>query len=151
MKKFKNILFPVDLSESSNIIVSYVKGVGEAFASKIHLLFVARVLQYFTDVYVPAPSIIQFENEIINGAQKRLHEFAGEHFKTYKDVQTTVVSGDPAEQILNYIIEQHIDLVIMGTHGRKGVEKILFGSVADRVVKTSQVPVMVVNPNIKKT
>ena len=51
-----------------------------------------------------------------------------------------------AEKIIEYIEDQKIDLVIMGTHGRKGMDKIIFGSVAERVVKTSPVPVMVVNP-----
>ena len=150
MKTFDKILFPVDLSESSDTIVPYVQLMGEKFQSRIYLLYVARVFQYFTEIYVPSPSIIQFENEIINGAQKRLHEFAGKYFKTFKAIQTAVVSGDPAEMILQNIKEQDIDLVIMGTHGRKGVEKILFGSVADRVVKTSHIPVMVVNPHIKR-
>jgi len=56
------------------------------------------------------------------------------------------VAGDAAEKIIEYIGDQHIDLVIMGTHGRKGMDKIIFGSVAERVVKTSPVPAMVVNP-----
>ena len=50
------------------------------------------------------------------------------------------------EEIINYIEDQNIDLVIMGTHGRKGMDKVIFGSVAERVLKTSPVPVMVVNP-----
>jgi nucleotide-binding universal stress UspA family protein len=57
-----------------------------------------------------------------------------------------VVAGDPSEEILNYIGTHGIDLVVMGTHGRKGLDKVIFGSVAERVVKSSPVPVMVVNP-----
>ena len=100
----------------------------------------------FTDIYVPSSSIIQFETEIIKGALKRLYEFVEQHFKEFPATQTAVMPGDATALIINYIEEHHIDLVIMGTHGRKGMEKIFFGSVADRVVKTSPVPVMVVNP-----
>jgi len=57
-----------------------------------------------------------------------------------------VVAGDPSEEILRYIQEEGIDLVVMGTHGRKGLDKVIFGSVAERVVKSAPVPVMVVNP-----
>jgi nucleotide-binding universal stress UspA family protein len=47
---------------------------------------------------------------------------------------------------LDYISDEEIDLVIMGTHGRKGLDRVFFGSVADRVVKMSPVPVLTINP-----
>jgi nucleotide-binding universal stress UspA family protein len=146
MKEFKRILFPVDLSESSTKIVPYVQAVAEKFEAKIYILFAARVFDYFTSMYVPYPSISSFEKEIIEGAEKRLYEFMDEHFSNFPNTKTVVVAGDASDEILNYIEDQHIDLVIMGTHGRKGMDKIIFGSVAERVVKTSPVPVMVVNP-----
>jgi len=146
MKEFKKILFPVDLSESSEKIAPYVQALAEKFHSKIHLLFVARVFTHFTSVYVPQSSINQIGKEIFDGAEKKLHEFLDHHFKDYSDTKTQVIAGDAAEEILNYIQSQGIDLIIMGTHGRKGLDKIFFGSVAERVVKTSPVPVLVVNP-----
>ena len=146
MKEFKNILFPVDLSESSEKIVPYVQAVAEKFESKIHLLFVARVLDYFGGFYVPAPSIATMEKDIIEGAEKRLDEFVEQQFRDYPDTSASVVSGDATEKIIDYITSNEIDLVVMGTHGRKGLDKVVFGSVAERVVKTAPVPVMVVNP-----
>ena len=146
MKEFKNILFPVDLSESSEKIAPYVQAVAEKFESKIHLLFVARVLDYFASIYVSAPSINAMEKDIMEGAEKRIDEFVDQHFSDYPGTKATVVSGDAAEQIINYIQAEGIDLVIMGTHGRKGLDKVIFGSVADRIVKTAPIPVMVVNP-----
>ena len=146
MKEFKRILFPVDLSEASEKIIPYVQTVAKKFEAKIHILFAARVFEYFTSIYVPHPSINKFEKEIIDGAEKRLYEFMDEHFSNVPNTKTTVVAGDASEEILNYIEDQHIDLVIMGTHGRKGMDKIIFGSVAERVLKASPVPVMVVNP-----
>jgi len=146
MKEFKRILFPVDLSESSANIVPYVQIVARKFEAQIHILFAARVFEYFTSIYVPHPSINKFEKEIIAGAEKRLYEFLDEHFGEFPNAKAAVVAGDASEQILYHINDHHIDLVIMGTHGRKGMDKIIFGSVAERVVKMSPVPVMVVNP-----
>jgi nucleotide-binding universal stress UspA family protein len=146
MIEFKRILYPVDLSESSDKMVPYVQSVAKKFESKIHILFAARVFEYFTSIYVPHPSINKFEKEIIEGAEKRLYEFVDEHFSDFPNTKTAVVTGDASEEIINYIEDQRIDLVIMGTHGRKGMDKIIFGSVAERVVKTAPVPVMVVNP-----
>jgi nucleotide-binding universal stress UspA family protein len=146
MKEFKKILFPVDLSESSEKILPYVRMVAKKLDAKIHILFAARVLQYFTSINVPHPSINKFEQEIIEGAEKKLYEFIDQYFKEYPGTKTAVVAGDASEEIINYVESQGIDLIIMGTHGRKGLDKALFGSVAERVVKTSPVPVLVVNP-----
>jgi len=146
MHDFKKILFPVDLSESSAKIVPFVKSLASRYDARIPLLFVARVFDYFTSMYVPHPSVSQFEKEVIEGAEKRLYEFADESFKDIPGTKTQVVAGDPSEEILNYISAHGIDLVVMGTHGRKGLDKVIFGSVAERVVKSSKTPVMVVNP-----
>jgi nucleotide-binding universal stress UspA family protein len=146
MKEFKKILFPVDLSESSEKILHYVQEVAKKFEAKIHILFAARVFQYFTSIYVPHPSINKFEQEIIEGAEKKLYKFIDKHFKEYPGTKTVVVAGDASEEIINYVESQGIDLIIMGTHGRKGMDKVIFGSVAERVVKTAPVPVLVVNP-----
>ena len=146
MKEFKKILVPVDLSESSEKILPYVRMVAKKFDAKIHILFAARVFQYFTSIYVPHPSINKFEQEIIEGAEKKLYEFIDKHFKEHPGTKTAVVAGDASEEIINYVESQGIDLIIMGTHGRKGMDKVIFGSVAARVVKTAPVPVLVVNP-----
>ena len=144
--KFNKILFPVDLSETSPKIVPFVTSMAEKFDSTVHILFVARVFQYFKSIYVPHPSINMFENEIFEGAQKSLLEFAEEYFKDADRIKTSVVKGDAAEEILSYIKKEGIDLLIMGTHGRQGLDKVIFGSVAERVSKTAPVPVLLVNP-----
>ena len=145
MEGFKQILFPVDLSEVSAKIVPYVREMAEKFEAEVHLLFVARILQHFTSIYVPHPSINQFEEEMKKGAEKKLQEFIEEYFKDVP-CKARVILGDAAQEVLNYIQSEGIDLVIMGTHGRKGLEHIIFGSVAERVVKHSPVPVLTVNP-----
>ena len=146
MKEFKKILFPVDLSESSPKLVPYVTTMAEKFGAKIHLLFVARVFEYFSGIYVPHPSISKFEDEIVEGAKKRLKEFTEEYFSDLPGTKAEVIAGDISEEILKYTGSKGIDLLILGTHGRKGLEKVVFGSVAERVAKASPVPVLLVNP-----
>lgn len=145
MQAFKRILFPVDLSESSPKIVPYVREMAEKFEAEVHLLFVARILQHFTSIYVPHPSIYKFEEEMKKGAEQKLQEFTEEYLKDVP-CKRKVILGDAAQEVLNHIQSEGIDLVIMGTHGRKGLEHIIFGSVAERVVKHSPVPVLTVNP-----
>ncbi len=116
------------------------------FESELHLLFVVRDFSYFHSIYVPHPSINTFEQEILKGAEKKLKEFIKEYFKEIEKTKMSVISGDPAQKILNYIQSEGIDMVVIGTHGRKGMEKVIFGSTAERVISKSPVPVFVVNP-----
>ena len=146
MRPFEKILFPVDLSRVSQSIVPCVTMMAEAFKAELHLLFVARLFKYYDNIYVPPVSITEFEKEITTGGKRRLDEFVKEHLKDCCIFVAKVVPGDPGEQILHYIKSEEIDLVIMGTHGRKGLDKIIMGSVAERIVRSSPVPVMVVNP-----
>ena len=60
--------------------------------------------------------------------------------------QKRILFGDPAQEILKTIDSEGIDIVVMGTHGRKALEHVFFGSVAENVVKKSPVPVLTINP-----
>ncbi|MFH1887944.1 MAG: universal stress protein, partial [Pseudomonadota bacterium] len=103
------------------------------------------VLEHFTAMYVPDISIQKLEKEMIDGAERKLDEFVKENFP--KGVtRATVVLGDASEEIVRYVNKEKMKLVVVGTHGRKGLEKVFFGSVADKVIKTCPVPVLSINP-----
>jgi len=145
VKEFKKMLVPIDFSEVSIVLVPYAKYFAEKLQVKIHLLYVVRSLDYFGGFYVPHTSIKKFEEEIIKGAEKRMKDFVEEHFKDFQ-VKFHVLIGDAATEILNFAEKENIDLILMGTHGRKGLDKIIFGSVAERVVKGASCPVLTINP-----
>ena len=134
--EIKKILYPVALTEISEKIVPYVFFISEKFGSEVHLMFVARMGR---------KEFFETPESVLGLATERLKEFVEEHFKNYP-VKTKVVSGDPADRIIEYIDAEDIDLVIMGTHGRKGLEKILLGSVAAEVISRSKAPVVTINP-----
>jgi nucleotide-binding universal stress UspA family protein len=146
MKPIKKILFPVDFSDVSPKIAPWVLMMAEKFEAEIHLLFVARGFGYLSDVYVMPVTIENIQGEIIKGGETAMEEFVAAHFEKYPALKAEVILGDAAERILHYITSEGIDLVIMGTHGRKGLERVFFGSVADRVIKMAQVPVLSINP-----
>lgn len=146
MKPFKKILVPVDFSEVSPGIAPAARQVAEKYRASVHLLFVARMFYYFTDVNVDAASIEALQGEIIRGAEKKMDAFVETHFKNFPQVTATVVLGDAAEEILRYAESENMDLIIMGTHGRKGLDRVIFGSVAERVIKMSPIPVLSINP-----
>ncbi|MBW2345929.1 MAG: universal stress protein [Deltaproteobacteria bacterium] len=127
MTKFKKLLFPIDFSDVSPKIAPWALTVAQKFSAEIHLLFVARRLEHLASLNVAQVSIEDFENEVIRGAETKMEEFANKNFQAYSDYKTRVVLGDAAEEILNYVESEKIDLIVIGTHGRKGMERILFG------------------------
>jgi len=146
MKEIKKVLFPYDLSENAAKILPYVLSISEAYNSTIYLLHVVHDLQKWGKVYIPHPSTGVLQKEALEGAEKAMDRVCEEQLEGRTNLQRRVVSGDPATEILKTIESEHIDLVIMGTHGRKGLEHIVMGSVAENVVRKSSVPVMSVNP-----
>ena len=146
MKEIRKILFPVDLSEVSSKLAPDAITLAQKFNAEIHLLFVAGTFEKFKTFYIPHPSLRSFGDEVLKGGQKKLKEYVEDFFSEYPKVKTIVMQGDPAEEILKYIASEKVDLVIMGTHGRKGLDRILFGSVANQVVQNSPAPVLTINP-----
>jgi len=123
-----------------------VKQMAEKFDAEIHLLYVVRRMDHLGGFYVEEISIKNFEREILAGVKKSLDEFAQRYFSKYEKLKTKLLVGDAPEEIVNYAKSEVIDLIIMGTHGRKGLDRLFFGSVAEKVIKTASVPVLSINP-----
>jgi nucleotide-binding universal stress UspA family protein len=146
MMQIKRILFPHDFSENASKIVPYVQSMAKAYNSRIYVFHVVQDLQKWGKAYVPHRSMTLFEEEALKTSQKEMDRICEEEFQGMDNLERKVVSGDPASEILKTIESEDVDLVVIGTHGRKGLEHVIFGSVAENVVKKSTVPVMTVNP-----
>jgi nucleotide-binding universal stress UspA family protein len=142
---FRKILFPIDFSQVSERVLSYVLSLADKYGSEIYIVHVTRDLTYFTELDIPYPSIYSFNQDIRQGAERKMDEFCATHLSGRK-VVCQVLDGDPGAEILNFIDKNEIDLVIMGSHGRTGLNRIFFGSVAARVTRNSPVPVMTIRP-----
>jgi nucleotide-binding universal stress UspA family protein len=75
-----------------------------------------------------------------------MDKFCDKHLLDCPNFNRIVAVGDPGEEIVKTVEKENIDLVVMGTHGRRGLEHTLFGTVAKYVVTHSKAPVLVVNP-----
>jgi nucleotide-binding universal stress UspA family protein len=146
MIEIKKILFPLDLTENSSKILPYVLSVSEKYNSMIYLLHVVQDLNKWGKLYVPHPSMDKFQEEAIEVARKAMDTVCENQLQSCPNFQKRVVSGDTVDEILKVIESEDIDLVVMGTHGRKGLVHTIFGSVAENVVKKSPAPVLVINP-----
>ena len=146
MIKIKKILFPLDLTENSSKILPYVLSISEKYDSIVYLLHVVQDLNRWGKLYVPHPSMDKFQKEAIEVAKKAMDKVCENQLQSCPNFQKRVVSGDAVDEILKVVESEDIDLLIMGTHGRKGLEHTIFGSVANNVLKKSPVPVLVINP-----
>ncbi len=144
--RFKKILCAVDFAKHSSYIAKYARSIGEAFQSEIHIIYVAPTLSQYVGFQISPSSIENFVGEIISGAEETMEKFIGENFENSLQVTGKILTGYAAEEIIKYANENNIDLIVMGTHGRKGIDRILFGSVAEKVVKSSYIPVLTIRP-----
>jgi len=147
MLEIKRILFPVDLTENSSKMLPYLLSIAEKYNSVIYLLHVVQDLNQWGKLYVPHPSMDEFQKIAIHNSEMAMDKICEKQLQNCPSFQKRVVSGDPANEILKIIESENIDLLIIGTHGRKGLEHMIFGSVAEHVVKKSPVPVLLINPN----
>ena len=145
MAQFKKILCAVDFSDHSPKVADYAITLAKCTGARLMCVYVAPSLSQYVGFHVPPSSIEAFVGEIVAGADASMKAYLDTHFKGC-DVEGKVLVGYPAEEILNLAEDEGADLIIMGTHGRKGIDRILFGSVAEKIVKSSSCPVLTIRP-----
>jgi nucleotide-binding universal stress UspA family protein len=146
MVEIKKILFPCDLTENSARILPYAMSLSERYHATIYLLHVVEDFAKWAGFYVPHTPVKEMQDQAYKNAERLMGRVCDESLGGCLYFIQVIQAGEPVAEILKLIDSEKIDLVVMGTHGRKGLELAFFGSVAENVVKKSPVPVMVVNP-----
>ena len=151
IKEIKRVVTPVDFSDNSRLIAESAAYMAGRFGASMYLVFVVQNFEDYSGFFVPQMTLPTLEGELYESAQQKMTSFCDEmkDFCTKSgvtDLHSKVFIGDVAEQIVEYTGEVKADMIIMGTHGYKGLEKIMFGSVADKVVRTAMCPVLTINP-----
>lgn len=141
---FKTILFATDFSESSDHAFQYALSLARKFESRLGILHVISEPVDLRGFYVPHISFDKLEEEIEQGALKMMEKFCRTHTQDYARVESFVVPGIPYDEIIKKAQEINADLIVVGTHGRTGLDHVLFGSTAEKVVRKSTVPVMTI-------
>jgi nucleotide-binding universal stress UspA family protein len=144
MRDFKTILFATDFSESSNHAFDYALSLTKKFGARLILMHVINEPVDLRGFYVPHISFDKLEEEVEQGARKMMEKFCRSHMGDYDQYESVIVPGIPFDEIIKKAEESSADLIIMGTHGRTGLDHVLFGSTAEKVVRRSPVPVMTV-------
>lgn len=142
MKPFARILVPTDFSEPSSRALSLAIELARSFDARVVLLHVWSMpyTAYSEGLTWPAA-------QMEDAAKKALDDEHARAVKLYPKTDAVLRQGGEWTQILEAIDAHDIDLVVMGTHGRQGLPRLLVGSVAEHVVRMSTVPVMTVGPH----
>ncbi len=144
MKQFTTILFASDFSGSSEYAFDYAYSLAQKFSAKLVIVHVINEPVDLRGFYVPHISFENLEKEIAESAEKMMERFCSEKLSGFSNYEKYVLSGIPFEEIVKKSVETGADLIVMGTHGRKGLDHMLFGSTAERVVRAASCPVMTV-------
>ncbi|MFA6470176.1 MAG: universal stress protein [Bacteroidota bacterium] len=156
MIAIKNIMVTTDLSTASYSAMEYAAWLAKKEKAKVTLFYsvdnLPTVAYHTVDL-----TFDKFREEILLYERKQLKEFSNtfQPFFSTK-LQMVITEGNAAQSIVQYAKEHTIDMIIMSTHGRTGIQHVLLGSVAERVVRTSPCPVLtvksknVVEPTRKK-
>jgi len=145
----KNILVPTDFSEFADAALKKAVDIATPSDTKIYLLHVIdeHIQQCAVDYCLSQELVKQMEKESVKASRDKLQKEAKAIIKAKKvNVIFDVKNGVPSEVILSEQKAKKIDLIVIASHGKTGILKQLMGSVADKVVKGSKCPVMVVKP-----
>ncbi len=146
MPQIHRILCPIDFSRTSERAADYAVGLARQLGSSVHFVHAWEMPVYGLPdrgLILGAEDVVQITDAI----QKQMDACLTRHAEVDMALQARIVQGSPAREIVRVATELGAELIVMGTHGRRGVEHMLLGSVAERVVRTSTVPVLTVPPH----
>ncbi|MFB6249618.1 MAG: universal stress protein [Salinibacter sp.] len=140
----RRILVPIDFSEASEGALAHAKEIALTYGAELNLLHVVEQ-PFYPSAYGVDP--ISFPTqEVVDRVEKQLGEMARTSVG-YEHVVVEATVGDPASTILDHVDENEVDFVVIATHGRTGLDRMLLGSVAERVLRRAPTPVFVVKPD----
>lgn len=147
MIPFRRILFATDLSTLAGSAQRYACDLAERFQAELHVLSVIQDVSYVTSDpnspwIIPASTLAEIQHAV----EDAVAQIPPADWSATRSVVRTVVSGVPFLEIIRYAAERQIDLIVIGTHGRTGLTHMLIGSTAEKVVRKSPCPVLVIPP-----
>jgi len=147
MPEVKKILLPVVFSEYDTLAADYARQWAGCTGAEVDLVHVTPDLDFFMGHEAALQSIHKdfkgYEKEV---AEKLMHAFAEKVLPGVSIRSRVVLRGNAADEILRYARENDIQMIVMATHCRKGLESMFVGSVAERVIKKAHCPVLAVHP-----
>lgn len=145
----KKVLVPIDFSDYSKSALKYAVNFAKSFNADIILVYVVEPVIYPPDFSMGQIAMPSINSEWDDRAKDELQKLAKNEITDIKNTKTIIKTGKPFVEIVETAKEENVDLIIIATHGRSGVEHILFGSTAEKVVRKAPCPVLTLREPIK--
>ena len=144
--QLKSILCPIDFSDFSVAAYRYALSVAEHYNAQVIALHVVELWKYpFADYGAYEADYAKFSGALHEGGEVRLREFVGKYPHDPIHPELVVNVGNASDSILRFAEEQNIELIVMGSHGRRGFDRLVLGSTTDRVMRRASSPVLVIS------
>ena len=144
---YKKIMVPLDGSELAECVLPHVEAISKGCAVKdVVLVRVVEPLELQPDTYIAfsGDELLRIESGRKSEAEEYLKKAKKQLQESMIRVRSEVLSGKPTESLAEYASKNGVDLIVMATHGRSGVSHWYWGSVAERVLRSACVPVLMV-------
>jgi len=145
MAAINKVVIPVDFSSNMDKVVDYGLSIADKLGAKVLFFHVVSDFQGY-DMMLVHPSFIGMSKDLEEQAEERMAALVKDYEDRAGGVSGQVVVGNAADGILQFAEVEQADMIIIGTHGTKGLERILMGSTAEQVVKKAPCPVLIFNP-----
>lgn len=145
----RTILLPTDFSECASFALSYATSLARQFEARIicvHVIEPVVPAVGYTGITEPLP-VADISEQLEDSAERELPKVAEQEECAGLDIEEVIVHGDSASEIVRVAKERGVDLIVIASHGRTGLGRILFGSTAESVVRHAPCPVLVVKKN----
>jgi nucleotide-binding universal stress UspA family protein len=142
--RIKTILFPTDFSNGARAALDHALSLAKDYQARLILLYVIQDIS-IAEWYIPSSlSVTDLIEDMQKSAWKEMDKWEAEIAATVKNVEKLVVRGVPFVEIIRTAKDKDADLIVIGTHGRTGIDHMLFGSTAEKVVRKAPCPVLTV-------
>jgi len=142
--KIEQILFPTDFSAGSYNALPYAVDFSRHYNAKLYILHIIYDFTKATYSHIPHISSDKIFDDITAWAVEEIDNCCIEQIRGLSKVEKLVLKGIPYEEIVIFADNKKIDIIVMGTYGRVGLDKLIFGSTAERVVRKAPCPVLTV-------
>jgi nucleotide-binding universal stress UspA family protein len=146
--QIRSILLPTDFSESANYALFHAASLARTFGASILCVHVIEQIVPtvgYSGMTEPLP-IADIADQLEDSAERELPKFAEREECAGLEVEELIVHGEAASEIVRVAKERSVDLIVVSSHGRTGLGRILFGSTAEAIVRHAPCPVLVVKP-----
>ena len=144
-RDIRRILCPTDFSEFSDMAFRYALSIAQHYRGKLFVEHVVESWQHPEAAFVPAHYYVEFRSHLLRKGQEELQKFVENHANNGIRPEPVVDQGIAADSILAFAEAQEVDLIVMGTHGRRGFDRLMVGSVTERVLRKASCPVLAVH------